>query len=131
MTATATEVDPRFLDYPVLSFWYGLSYAELAEMPRWLKTIYYSELPSLLAQRQLMNIEAAAVPHMEQGPRERLLADLARTIEAGMPETKAPAVELTQAAYQMKMANAGIPVQFVDADGNPIEMQPLGGDDDA
>src|SRR6478609_6565734 len=113
----ATKPDPealsRFQNYPTLTFWYGLSYVDLAAMPGWLRDLYYEQLPGLIAQRQLLGIEVSSFPYMEDSDRSSAVRKLQRQAEVADVAAKSPAqIELSPEEYAEHMAGAGIPVYF-------------------
>lgn len=68
-------------------------------------------LPQLQAERQLLAIEAAAMPHMKAESQQRILANLQRIGEPDQTPVKATSSDL---------AAMGISVEYVDAEGNPV-----------
>lgn len=110
------EVDlRRFRNYPALTYHYGLDYLAILRMPVWLRDIYIEELPGLIAQRQLLAIEAAATPHMEKNDAEKTVRHLQRIIEEGhtLEQETTKQATLSEEMYQQHMASAGIPITFV------------------
>ena len=64
--------DPDIRLWPTLSYHYGLSWLDLAEMPRWLVRVYADELRDLLASDQLRLLEASAYPHLKRAAQQRI-----------------------------------------------------------
>lgn len=78
--------------WPRLSFHYGLSFEELAEMPRWLMDIYLQELPRLLAEQQMAALEASAYPNLKKQDQTRISKRLSRMMSGG--RVQAPKVDI-------------------------------------
>jgi hypothetical protein len=93
--------DPEARLYPRLTRFYGLGYRELRGMPRPVIRRYLDELPRLRAEEQLLALQVAAGPHLEEGGYEDLVEHWERYLE---DETAEPAT----AAAPHELANIGI-----------------------
>ncbi len=99
--------------YPLLTYHYGLSFQEIADMPRWARRDYLKALPKLIAQNQLRAIEVSAFPNMKDGARKSLVRRLERAARHARPQAIRPRkIE--------DVAMLGIGVKKVDAEGNPL-----------
>jgi hypothetical protein len=56
-----------------VSFWYGLGFADMAEMPIASIQAYLERLPARIAEMKLAMAEAVSVPHLEADERRDLL----------------------------------------------------------
>jgi hypothetical protein len=77
-----------------LSFWYGLSFQDVAGMPQSAIQAYLDQMPSLQAELGLLLATTTAYPHMEQTAREQLMREWqgsARHLNNEMPSTLTPA----------------------------------------
>lgn len=88
-----TSVEARVRIFPQLSYHYGLSFEELARMPRWAVELYIDELPRLLAEEQQAAIQAASFPNYDKQDQKRVSRALARTIRRGRAEA-APKIDV-------------------------------------
>lgn len=114
-TARRKEIEGA---YPALSFHYGLSFTELARMPRAIMRIYIDALPELIATQQLRFIEAISYPHLsEDSDRDAIVRRLRRHIGEGDPAVPTP--QTMDEAKNMAMA-AGISFTVVDKDGQEV-----------
>lgn len=84
--AKTTDISqlPYGAEWPRLSRFYGLSFAELLEMPRWAIRHYLMEIPALSAEEQLARADAAAYPHFEEESAESFRRGLMKA--AGIEE---------------------------------------------
>lgn len=64
--------------WPQLSRFYGIGPAELAETPRSIVRLYAEAIPALVADEQLMRLEAAVYPHMKQADARRVARERQR-----------------------------------------------------
>lgn len=81
----ATTTDPELLLWPRLTRFYGISPSEIAQTPRAILELYLEQMPSIQAQEQLKQIQAASMPHAtEQAARRihRMLVRMAETDDA-------------------------------------------------
>lgn len=109
--------DTRFDTWPDLQFWYGLSFTELWHMPRALRKKYEIALPRLKAEKQAQEIDAATFPHMKPEAQRSMINRL--EIRLGRFEhSERPRDDREMSA---RAGAAKIGIQFVDADGNPVE----------
>jgi hypothetical protein len=111
--------------YPELSFEYGLSFFELARMPRNILDIYIEELPRLRARRQSEAIEAASYTALKERPRQNIAERLneamgvrspADVLAERMGQGRTATPEEAQATYSAM----GFGITFVDAEGQPV-----------
>ena len=90
--------------FPTLTFWYGLSYDELMEMPNWVLRLYAEALPGLLAEYQAIHLTAASYPYMtkegQRGVQRRLRQSIRRQERVRQPK-------LTRDAYKARMEALG------------------------
>lgn len=98
--------------FPTLTFWYGLSYSELMEMPNWALRLYAGALPGLLAEYQATHITAASFPYMEKKGQRDVQRRLRRSIR-GQQETPSP--KIGREAYRARMMAMGFGWQDVPA----------------
>jgi hypothetical protein len=99
--------------WPELTYHYGLSFDELAAMPRWLRMIYVRGLPRILARQQLAALEAAIYPNLKPNARDRMHRRLARQANGGRAAAER-AVDKPRSAEEMrqKLAQVGIGVEI-------------------
>jgi hypothetical protein len=67
--------------FPVLTFWYGLQFSELVELPRWVIDAYVRALPRLLAAHELILSRAAVYPHLKPSAMRSVSSRLTRLAE--------------------------------------------------
>lgn len=114
-TARRKEVEGA---YPALSFHYGLSFVELAKMPRAIMRIYIDALPELIATQQLRLIEAISYPHLsEDSDRDAIVRRLRRHMGEDGPAVPTP--QTMNEAKNLAMA-AGISFTVVDKEGKEV-----------
>ncbi len=65
-----------------MTFWYGLGFDEIAQMPTAAIWAYLERLPSLQAEARLQGIEAAMMPHVMDRDRRATFKQLERTMLA-------------------------------------------------
>ncbi len=124
MTATTSNLDfskvPYVEYYPELSFWYpALSFDALANMPRWAIKLYVDKLPSLVAQREILDIQASAFPHARPDAQRALLDKLQRT--AGeYREDSVKKLPKSPVLMERQLAAMGVAVRFVDKKGTNV-----------
>lgn len=99
--ATLREDIERF---PTLTFWYGIGYNELMEMPNWALRLYAEALPGLLAEYQALHLTASAYPYMtkegQRGVQRRLRQNIR---ERGEDRRR----KLTRTALRARMKSLG------------------------
>lgn len=104
--------------YPALTFYYGLSFTQLAQMPRAIMRIYIDALPGLIATEQLRAIEAASYPHLsEDSDRDAIVRRLKRHVGDG--ESTVPTPATMDEAKNLAMA-AGIAFTVVNDTGEEV-----------
>ena len=113
--------DSRVRYWPDLTFWYGISPAELALLPNNIRKVYEKALPRVKAEQQAMMLDAASFPKMKESSQKRLINRLDKDLKAGLPKEKT-AVPVTS-PEDLRKANIGIDMVFVDKDGNPVEVE--------
>lgn len=91
--------------FPVLSFWYGLGYDELMEMPNWVLKLYAEALPGLLAEYQALHLTATSYPYMTKEGQRGVQRRLRQSIRGGVESTRRP--KITRDAYKARMAAMG------------------------
>lgn len=64
--------------FPALSFYYGLSFTELANMPRWAIRVYVNALDRLLAESESTLARAAAYPNLKKSGQQDYIQGLRR-----------------------------------------------------
>lgn len=110
--------------FPALTYHYGLSLEELVSMPRVFIELYIRKLPGLMAEEQLLRIEAATHPHAKQDAQKRTIRDHERIIKRSEPyrsqERTAPATDQSPIVAQRQLGAIGIGMRIVDADGKPV-----------
>lgn len=89
--------------FPVLTFWYGLSFEELADMPNWALDLYARKLPELIADYQSLLMAAASFPHLKPEARKRMQRKL---LNAQRPMDKRP--KLSRDALRARMTVLGM-----------------------
>lgn len=100
-----------------LTFEYGLTFAEIADMPRWARKLYVRALPRIKAEKQLTAIEASAFPKLNKEAQRSIIRRLERRATEGRMVSQAPKsdAELLNAADQF-----GFGVTVVDKSGEVI-----------
>jgi hypothetical protein len=89
-----------------LSFWYGLGFEDLANMPFASMEAYSSQLPARLAELKLLLAETTTIPHAKEGDRKSALAAWRR--EANMKSQRR-----TKPASPAILKMMGIGVRYV------------------
>jgi hypothetical protein len=84
--------------FPDLSFWYGLSFADLCEMPNWALSLYAHSLNRLTAQQESMYARAALLPQLKKAGASRYTRQLARRQKDGLKERPRGKMSLDQIA---------------------------------
>ena len=109
MTTTDLDVaDPEVQLYPRLTRFYGLSPEQLMRMPRPLVFLYIDEMITLAAEEQLMCMEAAAWPHMDEDSRSETHATWEKQLKREGADEVQP-LELARMPAQL----AGMGINFV------------------
>lgn len=83
--------DPELLLWPSLSRFYGLSPHDLLHMERGLVAIYLEAMAEITAQEQLLAMQIADFPHIDQKARESLhrkISVMATVDEAPAPDPR-------------------------------------------
>src|SRR4051794_38262228 len=62
--------------WPELTYHYGLTFDDLSRMPRWARLIYAKALRRILAEAQLVAVEAASFPYMDKTAQRRMIRQL-------------------------------------------------------
>ena|SRR6185503_6281968 len=105
--------------FPDLSFHYGLGFFELSEMPNLFIQLYVDAIPRLMAEQELLMMEASAYPHLKERQANNLHREILKIARANEPE---PVKKISDdgdiAAAQL--ANVGIGMVFYDEDGNEV-----------
>lgn len=102
--------------FPALTYHYGLSFGELVSMPRPFLELYVKQLPKILAESQLRNIEAATFPHAKQDAQKKLMRQLNREASRGQKHSTNPTAK-SPILMRQQLGGIGIGVRFVDAEG--------------
>lgn len=69
--------------FPDLSFWYGLPFFELVQMPNWALRIYARALSRLKADYEIVHNRASSFAHMRKSAQREVMADLNRRVREG------------------------------------------------
>lgn len=128
MTRTSSEPlgDIRVRHWPDLSFWYHLSFVDLAAMPNGVREVYEKALPRLKAEQQSMMIDAAAFPNMKESAQKSLIRRVEKDMKSGLPRPPVPK-PLPPQEVSKQAEGLGIGMTFVDAEGEPVEVENIGG----
>ena len=96
--------------YPDLTFWYGLSPAEIMAMPRWALREYMDNLDRLKAEQETMMVRAVSYPNLKKASQNKARRDLRRRMNYGADKRAA-----TKPKTKGEMARhlAGIGIGFV------------------
>jgi hypothetical protein len=86
-----------------LSYWYGLSYSQIAQMPVPAINAYLEKLQARIAETKLMMADAASVPHMKLSDRKTTLNNWMRTVNIHSPTKSKPASKA-----RLKMMGIGV-----------------------
>lgn len=125
-TPTSTSICDS---WPELTHEYGLSFFELACMPKWARELYERELPRLRAERQFRALECAAYPHMTEGSQadtlRRLREEMGATAHRPARAPKRPTVDVEEEKPRLEdvageYAAMGIGVTMVDRLGREV-----------
>ncbi len=68
---------------PTLSFWYGMGFEELVNLPNWVLRMYARDLDRLLATYEVILSRAATMPHLKKAAISSRVQDLNRRIRRG------------------------------------------------
>jgi hypothetical protein len=74
-----------------LTYWYGLGYREIAEMPSGVIRAYLERLPARLAEWKMAMAEAVSLPYMREGQQRQIIAAWRRAATGGRPVPARPA----------------------------------------
>jgi hypothetical protein len=74
-----------------LSYWYGLSFAEIADMPFTAISAYLERLPARQAETKMMMADVVSYPHMKALDRQSALRGWMKQANARQPEQRRPA----------------------------------------
>ena len=74
--------------FPDLSFWYGLGFVELVNMPNWALRMYARALSRLKAEYEITNNRAASFAHMKKSSQRQIMAELNRRVREGNEPSK-------------------------------------------
>lgn len=96
-------------------------------MPTALRRVYEKALPRLKAEQLSMMVDAAAFPKMKESAQKRLIERIERDLKAGLPIERTLKATPTPGEASKQAAEIGIGMTFVDADGNPVEVENVGG----
>ena len=92
---------------PDLSFWYGLSFIELVNLPNWVLRMYAQALSRLKAELEIVHNRAASFAHMKKSAQREIMSELNRRVREGREPRKID-------KSGMKGAIAGIGLAFID-----------------
>jgi hypothetical protein len=101
------QFDAELRAWPLLSFWYHLSFKELTSMPRWAVRLYLDELPKLRAEYELMLIEASGMAYMEEKDQKAVMKQL--NADLGVREERQP--EVSKETYMQQLAGLGLTIE--------------------
>ena len=105
---TTPPPDADLLLFPRLTRYYGLSYEELMRMPRAAVRIYLDAYRELVAEDQLLAIQAATFPYVDEDTRRDIMRSLMRR---AAPTNMAQRVDPTAEEGIDALANIGIRVR--------------------
>lgn len=101
--------------FPELSFWYpALSFDVLVNMPRWAIKMYVDKLPSLVAQREILDIQASVFPHAKPEAQRMLMDRLERAAEKHNDAAVTKKIAKSPVLMERQLGAMGIGVKFVD-----------------
>lgn len=101
--------DPEILLWPYLTRFYGLSPNQLLHMERQLVAIYLEAMSEIKAQEQLMALQVADFPHMDQSARTSLhrKISLMATVDDSPVDPRAASVARDLSALGIKVVVEG------------------------
>lgn len=67
----------------MLTYYYGIGFQDLMLMPRWMRTLYLSELPKFVGRDRLRAVEASLMPHIEQDARDKAMQHIREQAQLG------------------------------------------------
>lgn len=131
MQASSEEATLRLAKigrWPDLSYYFGFSYQELADMPRGIIDFYVGELPRLRAETLAMQIDAATYPRLKKEAQKRIARRLERDLKGGLvaeirrivASTEEPDEDLSGEDHAKHATAAGIGITLVDAEGRVV-----------
>ena len=113
-TSRSSNTPVTYDAWPELTFWYGLTPAELAHTPNEIILHYLRKLPGLKADAQMMAVEASVYPHLKKSDQSKIMRNLQRMHKQYSKQT-APAPRIDTAAGLEAYGGMGIGVEVVDA----------------
>lgn len=120
--------DSRVRHWPDLLFWYpGLSHETLERMPAALRRVYEDALPRLKAEQLSMMVDASAFPKMKEEAQKHLVRRIEKDLKKGLPRERVPDAPPAPADATKQAVELGIGMTFVDSDGEPVEVENVGG----
>jgi hypothetical protein len=90
-----------------LSFWYGLSFAEVAAMPLAAIQAYLERIPQRMAEAKLILGEAASMPHMKENQRKSAINGWLRMAQAANTVPSGAVVSETVLRARLKLMGIG------------------------
>jgi len=110
-SSSETDAELRLL-WPQLTRFYGIGPAELAVTPRNIVRVYAEAIPALVADEQLLRLEASVYPHMKQADARRVARDRQRAAKRMYVE--GPAREPAD-GIEPTLAEVGIGLEWAEA----------------
>lgn len=96
--------------WPLLTFWYGLTPGDLYGLERPILAEYARQLPSLIAEYQMIHIQAAAITSMKDNDRKKLIRDLQKLAHAR--QGRSSRRKMSEQEFKDNAAAAGIPIEM-------------------
>jgi hypothetical protein len=96
-------------------------------MPAALRRVYENALPRLKAEQLSMMVDASSYPKMKTDAQKRFISQLNKDLKSGRPARRAPEPPPAPADATKQAAELGIGMTFVDGEGEPVEVENIGG----
>lgn len=89
-----------------MTFWYGMSFEEVGEMPMASIEAYLERLPARFAEMKLVFADVVSLPHMKDHQRSERLREWMREVEMFNPT-------MTKPASPARLRMMGVGVRYV------------------
>lgn len=89
-----------------MSFWYGLGFADICQMPMATIRHYLQRLPARQGEWRATLIESTSFPHQKESDRRRLIASLERATGSTRKARPASVAELALVGIGMELVRS-------------------------
>lgn len=100
----------------MLSRFYGLSFSELARMPRVFVQMYVDALPRIRALEQMYALDVSTFAHMKENAQKRVIADINKDLNKGVQRERPKPEPVSREQFGALAGAIGIGFEEVSSD---------------